>query len=174
MGWKTLKNHFNIKHNIQVNQCFIHIGSDYVQNLASIHLETGEIIINETFPSFLRKEYPELFSAKPEAILELIQAEDTFTRSIPVYTYTDDNIIEKYCEEVGFPNTTHDGVLMYNNMFSTDKDKVVKWAKRNLEAEIYILEENIQEKEESLKKYKSMLFERKAFQDKLQAEYPNS
>lgn len=49
-------------------------------------------------------------------IKNAITVTDTFTASIPVYSYEDGTIIEKLCEKPGSPNLTHDGDLMYDNL----------------------------------------------------------
>lgn len=70
---------------------------------------------------------------------------DTFATSILVYTYKGARIIEKRCEEPGWPNVTHDGEMMYDNTFSTDKNTVVGWAKANARAGLRLAHERCAE-----------------------------
>jgi hypothetical protein len=136
MGWKSFKEHFKIEHIVQVKDAGICIGSGYVSELVTVNVATGVVMENSTFSGFLSKHYPALLSASAEEILHLINAEDSFSASVPVYTYDGGKIVEKLCEQPGYPHVTHDGHLMYENTYSTDKDQVVRWAKRNAEAGI--------------------------------------
>ena len=131
MGWNTFKKHFNIGHIVQIRDGDLLIGSSYISALVAISLDTGIIKKPEHYHDrFLRENYPNVSDAMPSEIKALLDAEDTFAESIPVYTYEGLKIFKKYCEEVGYSNVTHDGVLMYENTFSTNIDDVVAWAKR--------------------------------------------
>ena len=150
MGWKTLKERFGIGHIVQVTSAGIVIGSGYVSDLVTINPATGKVTENSTFSGFLREHYPALLSSSADEILSAINAEDTFSTSTPVYTYTGGTIIEKLCEKPGYPNVTHDGCLMYENTYSTDKSMVVRWAKRNAEAGISLITRYIADTEKRL------------------------
>jgi hypothetical protein len=172
MGWKALKEKFGIKHSVQVTSEGVCIGSAYVHNLVTIDPRTGKVQENPTFGDFLRKSYPALLEAAPEEILALVDAPDAFTSSITVYTYEDGDIIEKRCEEPGWPNVTHDGCMMYENTYSTDKDKVVAWAKRSAAMAIKFTQEDIERREKELADCHSQLTAATANRAKLEADYP--
>lgn len=156
MGWKNVKQHYGITHYVCVAEKGICIGSGYVHDLICIadadkprewHDTVDRIVTKldsvnlaiwrqryvgrgEPFDGFVKS-----MADDPAALRRLIDTPDTFERSIPVYTYDyDGNIIEKQCEEPGWPNVTHDGDMMYENKFSTDRAEVVEWAKVNVEA----------------------------------------
>jgi len=151
MGWNTFKKHFNIGHIVQIRERDLLIGSSYISALVSINMDTGMIQKEEHYrASFLREYYPNIFAATQDEIKALLDAEDTFTQSIPVYTYEGLRILAKYCEEVGCPNVTHDGVLMYANTFSTNIDHVVAWAKRNRASRLDNLRDRITERSKEL------------------------
>ena len=173
MGWKTLKEKFGIMHIVQVAHNQICIGSAYVHNLATIDLQTGKLEENSTFKGFLSREYPLLLKATPEEIRNLLTIPDTFTRSIAVYTYDGSKIIEKWCETPGWPNITHDGSVMYDNTFSTDKALVVAWAKRSASLHIRQTRARIQDVDDDLKKLRDLLAADEAGQVKLDADYPD-
>ena len=172
MGWKALKDAFDIKHCVAVDQNHIIIGSGYISDIVKIHKETGRVVVNSSFPSFLREKYPLLEKASPDELLALINAEDVFTSSIPVYTYEGAEIIEKLCEEPGYPNVTHDGQIMYQNTFSTDKDQVVAWAKRSAFLYAKNLDRHINEREQELTKTREKLTAAKSDIASLDAAYP--
>lgn len=144
MGWKKLKDHFGINHTVQVVGDKVAIGSAYVHDLVTIDVATGTVRANEAFSNFLELAYPHLLTAAPEEIAALIAEPDEFTAAIPVFTYRDADIIEKVCETPGWPNVTHDGELMYENTFSTDKAQVVAWAKKSSAIAIRGLARNIE------------------------------
>lgn len=172
MGWKRLKETFGIEHYVQVTERGICIGSGYVHNLAVIDPKTGKIYENPTFRNFIAETYPALQAASPAELLRLIEAPDEFAATIPVFTFNGGDIIEKRCEVLGWPNVTHDGVMMYDNSYAHDKDKVVAWAKGSATHAIEQCHERIQDVEAELAKLRSRLAALEANRDKLNANYP--
>lgn len=173
MGWKRLQEHFKIVHTVQIKEAGICIGSGFVSDLATVNMVTGVVRENETFSGFLLKHYPALLSASKSEILAIVQAPDSFSASIPVYTYDGGRIIEKCCERPGYPNVTHDGFLMYENTFSTDRDLVVRWAKRNAEAGISAFTRCIADTQRQLSEQIAQLEICKNDLDCLNADYPS-
>jgi hypothetical protein len=171
MGWKSLKERFGITHIVQVNGKNLFIGSGYVHDLVTIDILTGKVTENSTFKRFLLETYPDLLKAPPEEIISLLEKQDTFTHSIAVYTYDGSNIIEKQCENPGWPNVTHDGLVMYDNTFSTNKEEVVSWAKRSAKLGVKCTLERIKDVEEKLRTLRVQLDEYKSDQLKLDAKY---
>lgn len=174
MGWKNLKEKFGIKHHVQVTEAGICIGSGYVHDLVTVDPATGCIRENQTFSSFLRESYPALLEAPAEEIVRLIATPDTFAASVPVYTYAGGEIVEKQCEAPGWPNVTHDGCMMYENSFSTDKSLVVRWAKRSAAIASEHTRNRIAEAEAELVKLKARLADYEAERAKLDADYPDT
>jgi hypothetical protein len=134
MGWKNIKEAFRIKHTVSVTDAGICIGSHYIHDI--IVIRPNGVIAKSYKDSFTINEdldriQGELGRTSPMRLRELIQAPDTFAASIPVYTYDGGEILTKYCEEPGWPNVTHDGDIMYENGYSTDRAQVIEWAKQN-------------------------------------------
>lgn len=131
MGWKTLKDRFRIEHIVQVRDGKILIGSPYVSDLITVHPD-GTLAwgaMGRGSNEDLHRYFDEM-AADPEEVIRCMQAEDTFTKSLPVFTYDHDgNILEKQCEAYEWPNVTHDGMLQYENTFSADRAYIVKRAK---------------------------------------------
>lgn len=171
MGYKTLKEHYRIGHAVCVTDKGICIGSPYIHDLIIVGLD-GAIIkaddgrVNEDLNRYMAE-----MKAAPEKLREVVQAKDTFEAAIPVYTYDGGNIIEKLCEKPGWPNVTHDGDMMYENTYSTDKRKVVKWAKENAKAGIAWWQLSIDQDKERLSKSESYLKQSQADLAKLEADY---
>ena len=157
MGWKAIKEEFDIKHNIKVFEGFIYIGSGYIGDLISINMKTAEIKGNPAFPEFIQEKYPHLLKVSQKELIDLINKKDNFQSSIPVFTYKNGEIIQKFCEQVGWPNCTHDGEMMYENTFSTDKEEVIGWAKKEAELRIEITKQNISRIEKKLNEMKEDL-----------------
>ncbi|WGK63456.1 hypothetical protein QAO71_16935 (plasmid) [Halopseudomonas sp. SMJS2] len=173
MGWKRLKEAFGVNHNICVTSKGICIGSGYVHDIVVVDPISGIVRENDAFGRFLSHYYPALAAATPAIILGLIQAEDTFTTAIPVYTYDGADIIEKHCEALGWPNVTHDGDLMYENQYSADRDVVIGWAKRNAELETKHLEETILRVLEHQADLQKRLASARAHSDRLAVNHPS-
>lgn len=136
MGWKSIKEHYGIDHAVQVVPGKgICIGSPYVHDLLTI-TDSGEVIVGKLALRANDKlsHYKEEMDADPAKLRGLLSRADTFERSITVYTFEGSEIIECACEELGWPNVTHDGRMMYENTFSADRSEVVEWAKSNAAA----------------------------------------
>lgn len=145
MGWKNVKEHYGIEHIVRVvPDKGICIGSGYVHDIIVIDKDMKikrqeHIGRGEPFEGWVRA-----MEADKAELKRLIDAPDTFAKSVTVYTYDyDGNVIEKQCEEPAWPNVTHDGDLMYENTFSTDRGQVVEWAKRNLTSAVELQRQTI-------------------------------
>lgn len=169
MGWKNLKEHYQIEHIVQVNQKGICIGSSYISELALINTETGAITKNTAFRDLFRENYPALLNASPSDLLELINTPDSFEKSLTVYTYDGGEILEKQCEAYGWPNVTHDGVLMYENKFFTDKLHAIDAAIENALARKSMMKDSIKQLNQELKEKNFLLELERANLDKLEA-----
>lgn len=173
MGWKTFKERYNIEHIVQIEpDKGICIGSQYCYDLAWVNIKNGVIVENSTFPGFVKKHYQALWDAQPADVLKAIKAKDEFARSITVYKWDGGNIIECFCEKVGWPNITHDGEIMYDNRFSTNKAKVVAWAKRDAIFGIKAQTEHIENYKEKIKERQKFLDEDSANLGSLNLKYP--
>ena len=174
MGWKNVKEHYRIGHIVSVEGDKIHIGSPYIHDIITVSSE-GKFL-KEYGDSWSRNEdldrYMSEMKADPAKLKELIQTPDTFTKSIPVYTFTDKGVEEKFCEEAGWPNVTHDGLLMYENTFSTNKMAIVKDAKRSLRSRMEYTIGVIAEEEKSIERWKQHIVNDQKQLDELMAQYP--
>ena len=135
MGWKSVKEHYQIGHYVTVDRDKgICIGSPYVHDLIVIGFD-GVVkkpparTHNDELDRYLRE-----FDADRELLKQLILQEDKFEKSLPVWTYFGSRIVEKFCEEYGWPNVTHDGLMMYDNTFSKYRAVIVRAAYANAKA----------------------------------------
>lgn len=143
MGWKNLKQEYDIEHIVCVTDKGICIGSPYIHNIIIIGFDGSIVKAYRDGENADLRRYMDEMLVDPKRLREAVQSPDVFEKSIPVYTYATGKVIEKQCEEPGWPNVTHDGNIMYDNMYSTDRKKVVKWAKENAEASLEILKNQI-------------------------------
>lgn len=175
MGWKALKTHFQIeRHTLEVDKGKIKIGSGYIPELIVIDMATGELKLSETFPEFMRETYPALGEATPAELLALIQQEDQFDDAIPVFTYKDAEIIEKRCEKLGYPNVTHDGEMMYENTFSTDREKIIASAVHDATLAVRFAQEHVDRLKADLVKAQAYLEDRTEVRNALWAAFPHA
>lgn len=147
MGWKNVKEHYKIKHLVAIHEEWerkitgcrrLCIGTGYVHDLIEINVDKktfkpGKLGLSGN--KDLQRYWAEI-TADPDKLWELFEAPDTFERSIPVYTYKDGKIIECQCEELGWPNVTHDGQMMYENLFFADRNDAIERAIANAEARV--------------------------------------
>lgn len=143
MGWKNVKTHFKITHNVQVTSKGLCIGSGYVHDLVVINLNTGVVCESPTFKGFLKEYYPQLLNTSPEDMIRLLESHDNFTTKIPVYTFEQGDVVIDYAEEFGYPHTTHSGNLMYENThFKTFSEAKVA-ALRDLESNMEFTKDSL-------------------------------
>lgn len=173
MGWKTLKNHFNLQDTVvQVKGGEIWIGSGYAQDLIVIDIQTGERKIHPAFPNVVNS-FKELIDSSNDEILELLKTPDTFTQSLPVFTYEEAQVIELACEDYGYPNVTHCGRLMYMNLYHKDKKTVIAWAKENALQDVRLEKIKIARLEQELLKAKEILTKAQAAALSLDETFPD-
>lgn len=129
MGWKTVKDHYDIKHIVQVDTKkeygdvpVIMIGSPYISDIIVIRISDGKIL-KRYKDNYINKRLNELQPRLDEdekngKLKELIDAKDNFGKLLPVYYIGDYKRIRlMWCEHYGYPNVTTEGTLMYENEF---------------------------------------------------------
>ncbi len=173
MGWKNIKEHYRIGHIVQIREGRICIGTGYVSDLLTVSFE-GKVGVGKLGISGnedLQRYHAEM-TADPDKLKALLTHPDSFTTSLPVYTYDGGEITEKQCEAYDWPNVTHDGCVQYENTFHADKNVVVGWAKRNAEIAVKYGKENLESAEKELAERRDRLAIQEADLAKLLADYP--
>jgi hypothetical protein len=174
MGWKAVKEHYQINHIVHMRGHNLCIGSGYISDIIVVS-PSGEILkryewgSNDDLGRYQRE-----IEADPAKFRELLEASDTFTDSVTVYTYCDAEIQEKLCEAPGWPNVTHDGRLMYDNTFSTDKGKIVARAKEEAMLGVRFVNEKIERIEKDLNEARADRSDLEHQVARLAAEYPET
>lgn len=167
MGWKNVKEHYRIGHIVQIEDQKICIGSGYIHDLIVLGLDGTMLKRQSGTNNEELGRYQQEMDADPALLRSLIKTPDTFAASITVYTYKDGDILEKQCEQPGWPNVTHDGQVMYENAFSTDREVTVARAKEEAEISIRYTKEAIEETEQKLANLQSRLARQEANRAKL-------
>ena len=170
MGWKNIKQHYSILHIVHVRDDKILIGSPYVSDLLSIDQDCNVIR-----PHTHLGEGGDLtrirraMEGDRKKLRELMVTPDTFGELMTVYTFEDDRIIEKQCEEIGFPNVTTDGELMYDNSHFAKREQAIRHAKRNAAAIVSSISENVERREAELASMKADLANWRGIAERLEA-----
>lgn len=135
MGWKAVKDHYGIEYTVHMDGGDMHVGAGYLPRIITV-TPAGEVTVSRG----MRRDEIDRIAGEMEAdtarLLELMAATDTFERSIPVYTWSGADILERHCETPEWPNVTHDGEIMYENRYSQDRAEVVEWARESAESRI--------------------------------------
>lgn len=177
MGWKNVKDHYQIKHIVQVTSAGICIGSAYMHDIIIVGLD-GEIKKRYGAGGFRGnndlERYQAALDADPDTLRYLIEKPDSFAASLPVFTYDGALIIEEACEAYGWPNVTHAGHIQYANRFSPDRDQVIDWAKANARSGIGWLNERVADAEAKLSEARMALAEQMTNLDNLLEAYPEA
>jgi hypothetical protein len=144
MGWKAVRDHYGIDHIVSINtDGNLSISSAYISNIIVVRPD-GKIL--EGFgktDSKIINGLLDKFANEPGVIRSLLETPDTFSKSIPVYKCSRGVLVEKFCEKLGWPNCTHDGELMHNNVFYESKEDAVASGIRQCESWIELLDSQI-------------------------------
>lgn len=145
MGYKTVKEHYGIKHIVAIyeereseGKC-ICIGSPLCHNLIVIRISDAKVTRRYSGNSneYLPKYNEALLRDQENGILrKLIDKEDVFDKSLPVYTINDYHVVKEYCEEYGWPNVTHAGNMMYDNTYFRTKEEAYRYLLRDTSSRV--------------------------------------
>ncbi len=136
MGIKSIKEKYKIKHIIQKCDGNICIGSGYVHDIIKISPD-GELIKvwdrNSSNPDL--KRYIEEMSADELTgeLKRLFHEEDSFRigELKPIFTTKAGFVILALCEKYGYPNTTIEGEIMYENTFFMNYSDAIEYLKKD-------------------------------------------
>lgn len=165
MGWKNVRDHYRIGHHVAFHPgeglC---IGSSFVHALILIDPEKKTVSWGTLGPSGnddLDRYWSEIHEDL-EALWRLLDTPDTFARDLPVYTYEKGAVIECQCEEYGWPNVTHDGRIMYENLFFPTREGAIAYGQRDAELGVKYAKENIERVQSDLERAEARLAKEEA------------
>jgi hypothetical protein len=167
MKSRLLKELLKTQYIIADYDSYIGIGSHMCHNLISIDKTTFKLkyaldynntdTINKNSPMFdIWNKLEELISNNK--MIDIINGNDKLDIKLPVfYMNTEGNIIESYTDEYGYPNTTHDGKLMYDNYFFKTKREAIIDSLERYKIRVNTFLDNISQYERDLKTNKEKL-----------------
>lgn len=126
MGWKTIKEHYGIKHAVHIDRDNngvkrLMIGSSLCHDLFSFSLETGEFVhgalggIESAQGRGMEWGNQIAADAKSGELLRLIQTQDVFGETVPAWTTEGTRVVEKRAEKLAWPECCTDGQMIYDN-----------------------------------------------------------
>lgn len=128
MGWKNVKQHYRIGHLVHLTTAGLCIGSQFIPEAIIVGAH-GEILKRYDRADAELARYQAEIDADAATFVRLMSEPDCFDRSVPVYSFRGSQIIEKQCEDLGWPHVTHDGELMYENGSFPTRDDAIRAAK---------------------------------------------
>jgi hypothetical protein len=175
MGWKAIKDHYRIRHQVAVYpEKGICIGSSYIHDIIRLHVETKTISTCRSAnpPGFSNEDLARCwaeFHNDLDMLWDLAAAPDTFEESLPVFTYERGEVLQLECEAYDWPNVTHDGRIMYENTFFPTREQAVAYGKRDAELAVQYASEHVKRREEELAEALEHLAQEQDFQRSIQS-----
>ena len=143
MGYKTIKQHYDIKHIVAIydkeeygGTC-ICIGSPYCHDIIVIRVSDSKVVKRYNKRGYTANEdlvrYDEALKIDEHngALRKLIDAPDLFESNLPVFTISGGFVVQEFCEEYGYPNTTHEGNIMYTNTYFNTRNEAYRYLLQN-------------------------------------------
>ena len=145
MGFLSLKKEYNIEHIVAVYDekkyggKVICIGSPYTHDIIVIDMQ-GKILkrYDDDRSNEKLRRYMQEFDAKPDKLREIVTTADDFCNYITtVYIYDKGRIRKELCEEIGWPNVTTTGEMMYENTSFDTYKKAFRYACKSVRYDKY-------------------------------------
>ena len=155
---------------------YIAVGSAYVHKLINIEKKTLKLryaldTFNEGRKSLTGKDDNELLDIYDRLqelidsgeINEIINGNDEIKNPLPVWTIEEGKLIETYTSAYGYPNTTYDGKLMYDNTYFKTKEGAIEYGISEHSSGVKFYEGRVKEIEAELNKFKEKLDEQNEY-----------
>ena len=159
MGIKAIKEKYKIEHLVQKTEKGICIGSSYHHDIIVINMK-GQIVTKykdrkyndgwSTNEDLKRYQEEMIIDEENGELKKLIDLKDEFGVLFPIFTVDDGVLIETFCEKYGYPNTTIEGFLIYENTFFKTREEAIECGIRDYKGWIKMLEERKKELEEEI------------------------
>lgn len=126
--------------------------SDYGFKLALDTFNKGRVSLGNEELVFIYDKLKEL--ALSGELREIIDGDDVLDNPLPVFTVTDGKLVSTFTDEYGWPNSTVDGTIMYDNTYFKTSEEAIKYGIREAEASIEICGRTFSEIEEKANTFK--------------------
>lgn len=170
MGWKNIRDHYRIGHIVKIVAGDVHVGSAYIGDLLIIRSDGSLSKRDEHWSRGDLARYQEEIDADPDLFAKLLAQPDAFGALTAVYTWEDGAVIERACEETGWPNVTTDGHLMHDNRYTTDPREALERGRRDAAAAVETYARIVAEAEAELDSRRGMLSQGIAIADRIGAD----
>lgn len=130
MGIQHVTAHYGIQHIAQIvhpegnppTDYLLLIGSGYVHNLIAFRIQNGVATLSPEHASALDVREPLLSIQQAMCqdlpqLVALLEAPETHQHNLSVFRCMEGQVVEEFCEERGWPNTTHAGIIMHDNVY---------------------------------------------------------
>jgi len=152
MSIKELKSTFEIGHIIQRKKKGISIGSPYCSDLIVIDNDFRVTKSSIVSKGELFRLYQRLNCLSQKKLKKIIEAPGVFVDIKPVYTNRNGKISKEFCEKYGWPNTTIEGYLMYDNTFFKNRPDALRDARKGFRYSMKINFKQVLERFQNLSK----------------------
>jgi hypothetical protein len=156
MGWKNVRDHYGIVHIVHVSGGQIAIGSRMDPHIIEIDQE-GRVVSRRDMANDDLARYLREMDADPSKLRELVTSPDFFETVVPVYSYEHGGIVEDRCENLGFPNVTVLGALMFEGQYFPDRATALEHGRAEARRAVEFMLECIAKEEAKLSRYKVAL-----------------
>lgn len=171
MGWKKVKEHYRIEHIVKMSSEGLCIGSGYIPETIVVNA-AGEIVTRYDRGNNALERYQREIEADPDLFVRLMAEPDVFERNVPVFSYAGAQVLEKQCEELGWPNVTHDGDMMYENTWFPTREEAIRKAKEDARAGVELWGRHLVRVEDEVKRLQREIDSAAADLAALDAAYP--
>lgn len=150
MGWKAVKEHFNIQHPVHLLEGRLCIASFFNSEQMSFDAQ-GQVVKPYLGTNDEMSKYFQDIQLNREKFVELLKAPDVFGPSVDVFIYVlGSGLLELKAETPQYPGVTHCGRLIHD-YFETDKEKAVVRGKNSLVSSEHNTRNIVEELERKLK-----------------------
>lgn len=130
--------------------------SDYGFKLALDTFNKGRQSLNSNEKlTFIYDKLKELVESGE--LREIIDGDDILENPLPVFTVSGGKLISTFTDEYGWPNTTIDGTMMYDNTHFKTKRKAIEYGIREAKASIEICNRQLVDAEEKVTYFKARI-----------------
>ena len=151
------------KYTVNNNEDYIAVGSPLCHNLISVDKTTLKIKYaldtwHEGRKSLTKRDTEELLFIWDKLqelidngqIKDIIEGVDKIENPLPVYTVDDGKLIATFTDQYGWPNTTINGEMMYENTHFKISIEAIKYGIADCEAGLKLSEQRLSEVEKEL------------------------